>query len=302
MLIKAFKVIRSKGMMGLIQKLNTSPLRHFTKILALVTRGHKYRKRFLGASKISPSSEEKQAVSKLRQNGLNRVDALIDPALKQELIAYSNQFDSETASIELSGQHKKFWTRISDHLIENGSLTSDHIFTRFAMQPSMLRIATAYIGSVPFIPQILVTKSLPNEGPLSVSQLWHFDRDEVKMLKLFVYLTDVNSTLDGPFTLIDKNQSKNIAAGFFPRHMKDDAVLTDQDIKKHEMFGKGGSAFMVDTSQCCHMGSRVAPNHRRLLYTVLYVGLPSVHPWTEKNWIHPGKKELSELEQMLIRV
>ena len=38
------------------------------------------------------------------------------------------------------------------------------------------------------------------------------------------------------------------------------------------------SVFMVETSRCLHMGSRMAPGHQRLLYTATYFAAPRMFP------------------------
>ena len=45
-----------------------------------------------------------------------------------------------------------------------------------------------------------------------------------------------------------------------------------------EMYGSRMSAFIVETSRCLHMGSRLAPGHTRLLYTATFTTAPRLYP------------------------
>ena len=61
----------------------------------------------------------------------------------------------------------------------------------------------------PQLSDVLLTLSQPTENkPLSYSQLWHLDHDDKRVCKLFIYLTDVRDTKDGPLTFIPAPSSK----------------------------------------------------------------------------------------------
>ncbi|MFZ4405004.1 MAG: hypothetical protein ACOYOK_12945, partial [Pseudobdellovibrionaceae bacterium] len=60
------------------------------------------------------------------------------------------------------------------------------------------------------------------------------------------------------------------------------------------------SCFVVDTSKCYHMGSRLQKEHKRLLYTALYIGLPSVYPWGGQEKYTLVNSSLTPLQTMAL--
>jgi len=125
---------------------------------------------------------------------------------------------------------------------------------------------------------VLLTLSKGTDAPLSYSQLWHYDHDDTKTIKLFAYLTDVSDDDDGPFTFLPAQVSSRF--GFSIRsHRHDCEVLSH--VRPHEvvkMTGPRLSTFMVETSRCLHMGSRLKLGHSRLLYTATFTSAPAIYP------------------------
>ena len=106
---------------------------------------------------------------------------------------------------------------------------------------------------------------------MSYSQLWHLDHDDKRVCKLFIYLTDVRDTADGPLTFIPAPKSRPFR-NTLKSHMSDDKVFsirwTGTAVK--EMVAPRLSSFIVNTARCLHMGSRILSDRTRLLYTATY--------------------------------
>lgn len=150
-------------------------------------------------------------------------------------------------------------------------------------------------GEVPLLDYVLLTLSHSNYQDLSYSQLWHRDHDDVRTIKLFVYLTDVQSESDGPFTFLPGPVSDRF--GFSLRsHRRDDEILPKVRAGEvRTVIAPRLTTFMVETSRCLHMGSRTAPGHSRLLYTATYITVPRLFPEP------PPRFRLSGLETELER-
>jgi hypothetical protein len=73
------------------------------------------------------------------------------------------------------------------------------IYARFALQDTILQIANAYFGMYTCLRYYNVWHTFPTNGQASQSQLWHRDREDFKILKVFVYLSDVEEGA-GPLT------------------------------------------------------------------------------------------------------
>jgi hypothetical protein len=74
-------------------------------------------------------------------------------------------------------------------------------FLQLAIQPSLLRIVNDYLGLRSYLRAINVWMNLPVVDPPKESQLWHRDGDDVRILKVFIYLMDVDMSA-GPFWFI----------------------------------------------------------------------------------------------------
>lgn len=74
-------------------------------------------------------------------------------------------------------------------------------YGRFALAPAFLRIANAYFGMYTRLRYYNVWHTVPARVAPRESQLWHRDREDLQILKIFVYLEDVPSGA-GPLTYV----------------------------------------------------------------------------------------------------
>ncbi len=306
---KILRILSSeKPILRAYQALNKTPVRHAVK--ACVSALHPSLKRRRAAVAETHcgrklDSFEKTCVRQLRENGYARLDGQLDPQLLERLLTYSADKLKrlEALARDQAVQTKSFWVRLSDEELTGKTLTPQNILVEFALQERLLRIASEYLGEAAFLQYILLTQSLPSDKPLTASQLWHQDRDDVKMLKVFVYLTDVTELACGPFTFYDAETSRSVRNSFFMRHLPDQEIYSQLPSKPIQMTGPKLSAFVVDTSRCYHMGSRLESGHSRLMYTGLYIGLPAIFPWNGKNQIVADANDpaLTELQSFALK-
>jgi len=80
-------------------------------------------------------------------------------------------------------------------------IDSESPFLQLAIQPSLLRIVNDYLGLRSYLRAINVWMNVPAAGPPKESQLWHRDGDDLRILKVFIYLMDVDMNA-GPFWFI----------------------------------------------------------------------------------------------------
>jgi len=143
-------------------------------------------------------------------------------------------------------------------------LQSDSIFVRTALQKNILEVATAYFDQAPLLFSVstLVSKPIGNNS-WHESQLWHRDYDDSKILKLFIYLNDVLETGTGPFTFVPAAESRRVGRKIIPRRVSDQEMEA-KGAARHarSILGKSGTAFLVDTHRCYHMGSRCTAQNR----------------------------------------
>lgn len=151
----------------------------------------------------------------------------------------------------------------------------DNIFARFALQKSFLKIADAYLGMQAKLKYFNIWHNFASKNPAKSSQLWHRDRDDIYILKIFVYLSDVDDSA-GPFTYALKTHPKGrnkINPDFFIEGGV--ARTTDAQMKKalpkdfwEKATGKKGTIVFADT-RGFHKGG-LAREHDRLLYTCMF--------------------------------
>lgn len=216
----------------------------------------------------------------LNREGYAIVTEAIDPLALQRLDFATADLHERARSraVKQDSNHKGFWTRLLDEEMQNGKLSTDNPFAAFALQPAVLSILSRAYGELPHLDYVLLTLSKDTGKELSFSQLWHRDHDDTRVIKLFVYLTEVASSQDGPLTFIPGPASDRF--GFSLRSQTPDAVLSGRVFpgEVQSLIRPKLSVFMVETSRCLHMGSRLSPGHERLLYTATFISVPRLFP------------------------
>lgn len=247
--------------------------------------------------------EWSEASRKLRDDGYVDVTSIVDRSLAQAVAAVGD--DKVRRLAELKGKqqlgHKSFWVSLLDEDLVDGAFATDHPFVRYALQPGILRILGDFMHELPQLSDVLLTQSLPSENkPLSYSQLWHLDHDDKRVCKLFIYLTDVRDTKDGPLTFIPAPSSKPFR-NTIKSHMTDDKVFTKVDRSAvKEIIAPKLSSFIVNTARCLHMGSRIQSDRTRLLYTATYIQPPRMYPEPPARFRTTGP--LSDIERAVMRL
>lgn len=229
------------------------------------------------ARTLARSPATSAVAADLRRHGYARADGLLDADSLAALDRATDTIGAPSSGETVFGAHKDIWRHLIDAAMVDGSLPADSPFARLALQPPLLAALAEYYGELPRLDYVTITHSRPAEGELRYSQLWHRDYDDTRVVKLFVYLTDVEEN-DGPFTFIPGPQSDRV--GFSRRSHRPDAdIAAATDLGAAvRMTGPRLSAFLVETSRCLHMGSRVAPGHERLMYTATFISAPRIYP------------------------
>jgi hypothetical protein len=251
-----------------------------------------------------PAAPEWSAASRqLSDQGYVDVSSIVDRALAEAVLGVSQdkvgRLDELVAKQQLG--HKSFWVSLLDEDLVDGAFATDHPFVRYALQPSVLRIMGDFMHELPQLSDVLLTLSRPTENkPLTYSQLWHLDHDDKRVCKLFIYLTDVRDTADGPLTFIPAPSSKPFR-NTIKSHMSDDKVFARVDRSTvKEIIAPKLSSFIVNTARCLHMGSRILSDRTRLLYTATYIQPPRMYPEPPARFRAAGP--LSDIERAVMRL
>ncbi len=150
------------------------------------------------------------------------------------------------------------------------------IFARFALQDSFLNIANNYFRMLVKLRYFNVWYTFATSGDARESQLWHFDREDNYILKVFLYLRDVDEG-SGPFTYASETHRKGRKWGARPEFSLEEGVRRSTDGQMSEIIpsskwikavGPKGTIVFADT-RGFHKGGE-ARTSDRLMYTCMY--------------------------------
>ena len=106
-------------------------------------------------------------------------------------------------------------------------LPGDSELLKLALDPKLLEIVSGYLGLWPCLHSIGAWLNYPTDEPASLSQLWHRDPEDLKLVKVFIYLSDVGAE-SGPFTYIPDTHPFGRAALVAKKYEKKKRLPDDQ--------------------------------------------------------------------------
>jgi hypothetical protein len=174
----------------------------------------------------------------------------------------ANLIGAKTFNVELLGSKVEF--------------DAESVFARFALQETFLNIANAYFGMLVKLRYYNVWQTFATVGEARESQLWHFDREDNYILKLFLYLKDVDEGA-GPFTYAPKTHRKGKLWGNQPEFSLEQNVMRSTDEQMSAVvpkenwvrgIGKKGTIIFADT-RGFHKGGE-ARTDDRLMFTAMF--------------------------------
>jgi hypothetical protein len=255
---------------GYLRKIQKKSL-IFNKAYRYVTHPGTWMERVRVAGDPNFSSEEGAALERLRRDNFHRADALVDGALLTELLAEAEGLLAGAENAPRS-KTKNYWSQLLPR-----DLDASSIYVRFALQERILKLIGAYFGESPFLQDINILASFATDSEKwQDSQLWHQDYGDSKVLKLWVYLTDVQTPETGPFTYLPGHLSRRVPNPFQRRVSDETMAAAGFDKQAVAVTGPRASTFLIDTRRCYHQGSRVAQGHRRVAYVATYVSFASL--------------------------
>jgi hypothetical protein len=157
------------------------------------------------------------------------------------------------------------------------SIDPTNIFVQFPLQTPILDIANAYFQMYTRLAFVNVWHTFPTSLEPRSSQLWHYDPEDRHVLKIFLYLTDVDSEA-GPFIYGSGTQPKGSSAPlrYFDsaedkRSRANDATMLNKVPADRwiECTGKKGTIIFADT-RGYHKGG-YATERERIMYQCTFV-------------------------------
>jgi len=150
------------------------------------------------------------------------------------------------------------------------------VFAKFALSTSFVNIANLYFKMKARLRYYNVWYTAATTSDARESQLWHFDREDRLILKIFVYLSDVD-TGSGPFTYAPQTHKKGKLRSISPEYFDESGVRRTNDDQMASVLprenwrvctGKKGTVIFADT-RGFHKGGE-ARTGDRLMFTCMY--------------------------------
>lgn len=144
----------------------------------------------------------------------------------------------------------------------------------FIRAPQILAPVSEYLDGIPVVADVAVWHS-PNRAQAGIlgSQKYHFDSEDIRQIKCFLFLDDVGEDA-GPFTLLSAAKSRNVFEGLVAKvnRSKRNQKFSDDDVlalsgghASVSLTGSKGTIGLVDTTNCLHFGSRPGRQTRNLM-------------------------------------
>lgn len=160
---------------------------------------------------------------------------------------------------------------------------------QLGLSEPLLAMVTEYLGELPVLPYIFLWRSEASLDPLKTSQFYHLDHSDMRQIKLFVFLSDINEQ-NGPLTVIPAPSSRKLQRKLHYNWLPNRRRVRDEDIylypessSKKSLVGKKGTTALIDTSRLFHYGSRVKNGTRYILvYRYLTINSFLFNPFVKK--------------------
>ena len=246
------------------------------------------RRRFAEAAPLSP--QEEKIVHELNENGIAVISILdlLPPALFEELRAYAERrwADPEVqeraeqrADVLVNGKPRSKEYFLVELWEGPHVLDLSHPYLQFSVNDAILRIVNAYLGTYCKFRGWALQATVPvSEGERRyASQEWHRDPEDRRLVKTFLYLSDVTPE-NGPFMYLPGSQEGGKWRGLYPQDPPRGSKVQEAGLPMSEVrtcVGKAGTFILCDTSGIHRGGYALAG--MRLMYTSIYTTPAS--PW-----------------------
>ncbi len=224
---------------------------------------------------------EKRIIDELKRNGIAKTsveELQIDPAIYQELLDALQQKEEEHKTEIENARNQGGLTdkvEVKTFLIQLLGMYPEYdassIYNRLARK-YFQSVANGYFEMKDTeIRDYNLWHNVPSSGPLRTSQLWHRDREDLQILKIFLYFSDVDEEA-GPFTYAPGTQLQGSIKAEPEFHWENGVKRTtneqmDKIVPKEKWIvgtGKKGTIVFADTHGY-HKGGDVKSKDRIML-------------------------------------
>ncbi len=221
-----------------------------------------------------------RALDSLERDGIAR-GAKVDAGLVGELVVHFRRVCGRTSpradGLTLSPDERvaveqRTGQRIA-HLWQIGEGLGCPALWRIALDPIALEVAARYLGQPPVFVYLQVLWTFAGSGTdqsRAISESFHYDLDDYRALRLFVFLSDVESAEGAHVCVRGSHKRKRLVHRLHPvRYRPDTEIMSTYPADDILIVaGKAGDAFFEDP-YCFHKGTPIG-THDRILLTIQY--------------------------------
>ncbi len=154
--------------------------------------------------------------------------------------------------------------------------TNSNVFS-FLTSKYLIDKVSNYLGCIPILTNSSVWYSENKEKFSNSSQEFHLDHEDLRQIKGFLYLDDVDEN-NGAMNLFSSDSSNKVIREINYNTSPEKKRLKDDTFVKYKSEkiiceGKKGTLYLVDTSQCFHCGARKSSKSR------LLINFQFITPW-----------------------
>jgi hypothetical protein len=156
--------------------------------------------------------------------------------------------------------------------------------------PAVVSVIHRYLGVPPVMTHVVARLDYGTAQQVG-TRIWHLDTEDVRVVRMIVYLSDVSQT-DGPFEYLDRRDTEQLSPDIRARAIraKGDPLL-DGELRQlvpeqrwRQAIGPAGSVFLADNARLLHHG-KVHESTRLALfftYTSRFPRYPVIPPVDER--------------------
>jgi hypothetical protein len=243
------------------------------------------------------SATDLNIVDEIEQNGISitSLDALDIPD-SQKLIEAAQHITLELAQQSKSPSHAGKHTLMAnaDQLLANPEILC------WGLSERILKIVECYLG-LPVGYGALSFYYSVADGRDAGPRIWHRDKEDWKMVKVGVYLNDVDET-GGPFQCIKGDINKWLIETL-PKYKGmtnselQDLLNTHSSDWLTSCTGKAGTVFFTDTSRFYHRGKPPSQNDRSAIFFHYFSDCPKNPFYCDRSPL--SSKQISDFDKQL---
>jgi ectoine hydroxylase-related dioxygenase (phytanoyl-CoA dioxygenase family) len=217
-----------------------------------------------------------RTLGELNENGYAILDTKLDPDVVAQLADYFSQAPCTLTSdrkIDMSPDDR-FIVDMNNpvaekYAVDTNAILSNELVRKMLLDRGLLEVAQNYLGSTPIVDIVTAWYSFPSDSPShEAAQLFHFDLDRVRWLKVFFLLTDQTVDTGAHLYIPGTHRDGGISSALLAKGY---ARLEDDEVAEHHpqenwksMVAPAGSILLEDT-RGLHKGISLKRDHRLML-------------------------------------